>query len=169
MYDPHVGLVMKKNCATTQISLFRRSSSTKFGKCATFTFVCLFEGLNRCSNHLAKFLKVLSMIYGLLQADRTATKRDLYYRDPKVFLEKKILSKFITIIVIFLSLQLFESQTSIDHIIDDIGCMLDVPRHMLNVVATSKGCLAGDLIISCEDDEILDCSETISVKFQFPT
>ncbi|XP_039267430.2 meiotic recombination protein SPO11-like [Styela clava] len=117
-YIPGVGLQVKKDCTVSRISLCRNNSCYKFGLC----------------------LKVLSMIYKLLQSNQTATKRDLFYNDPK----------------------LFKSQTTLDHLVDDIGCMLGVPRHMLHVVATSKGCIAGDLKLICEDGEIIDCSESAS-------
>ena len=44
-----------------------------------------------------------------------------------------------------------------DQHIDDIACMLDVPRRMLNVVATSKGCVVGDLEFQDADGKIIPC------------
>ncbi|XP_076804453.1 meiotic recombination protein SPO11-like isoform X2 [Clavelina lepadiformis] len=89
-------------------------------------------------NSVEKFgliLKIMSMIYKLLQSDQVATKRDLYYEEP----------------------HLFRNQTMLDHIIDDIACMLEVPRRFLNVVATSKGCVVGDLSYTGPDGEVVDC------------
>ena len=62
------------------------------------------------------FRQVLALISELVQRDMFCTKRDLYYKAP----------------------QLFGSQAAVDNIIDNISCMLGVPRWGLNVLATSK-------------------------------
>lgn len=46
---------------------------------------------------------------------------------------------------------------------DDIACLLDVPRRMLNVVATSKGCLYGDLEFTESDGTFVDCKQAATV------
>uniref|UniRef100_A0A4W6ETQ0 DNA topoisomerase (ATP-hydrolyzing) n=1 Tax=Lates calcarifer TaxID=8187 RepID=A0A4W6ETQ0_LATCA len=53
--------------------------------------------------------------------------------------------------------QLFGSQTTVDSIVDDISCMLKVPRRSLHVLATSKGLIAGDLRYMEEDGTRIDC------------
>nr|CAB3266536.1 meiotic recombination protein SPO11 [Phallusia mammillata] len=83
-------------------------------------------------------MKVLAKVYKLLQTDQVATKRDLYYEEP----------------------QLFKKQTVLDQLVDEIACLLEVPRRWLNVVATSKGCLVGDLTFSGPDAEQVDCSQS---------
>ncbi|XP_034446261.1 meiotic recombination protein SPO11 isoform X2 [Hippoglossus hippoglossus] len=91
-----------------------------------------------CPSSVTKFaqiLKILSVIYKLVQSNSYATKRDIYYNNT----------------------QLFVSQTTVDSIVDDISCMLKVPRRSLHVLATSKGLIAGDLRYMEEDGTRIDC------------
>ncbi|XP_051516541.1 meiotic recombination protein SPO11 [Myxocyprinus asiaticus] len=90
------------------------------------------------ANKFALILKLLSVIYKLVQSDSYATKRDIYYNDP----------------------QLFGSQKTVDSIVDDISCMLKVPRRSLHVLATSKGFISGDLCYLEEDGTKVDCSSS---------
>ncbi|TRY60858.1 hypothetical protein DNTS_035129, partial [Danionella cerebrum] len=83
-------------------------------------------------------LKLLSIVYKLVQSDSYATKRDIYYNDP----------------------QLFGSQITLDSIVDDITCMLKVPRRSLHVLSTSKGIISGDLCYLEEDGTKVDCSSS---------
>ncbi|RXN30886.1 meiotic recombination SPO11 [Labeo rohita] len=87
-------------------------------------------------------LKLLSVIYKLVQSDSYATKRDIYYNDP----------------------QLFGSQTTLDSIVDDVSCMLKVPRRSLHVLATSKGFISGALCYLEEDGTKVDCSSSSTGK-----
>ncbi|XP_034551737.1 meiotic recombination protein SPO11 isoform X9 [Notolabrus celidotus] len=67
-----------------------------------------------CSSSITKFaqiLKILAAIYRLVQSNSYSTKRDIYYNNP----------------------QLFVSQRTVDSIVDDISCMLKVPRRSLHV------------------------------------
>ena len=59
--------------------------------------------------------------------------------------------------------QLFRNQLMLDLIVDDIACMLEVPRRMLNVVATSKGCLVGDLTFTEADGNAINCRQAATV------
>nr|XP_019951572.1 PREDICTED: meiotic recombination protein SPO11 isoform X1 [Paralichthys olivaceus] len=98
-----------------------------------------------CPSSVTKFgqiLKILSVIYKLVQSNSYATKRftncfdrDIYYNNT----------------------QLFVSQTTVDSIVDDISCMLKVPRRSLHVLATSKGLISGDLRYMEEDGTRIDC------------
>ncbi|XP_055366468.1 meiotic recombination protein SPO11 isoform X3 [Betta splendens] len=53
--------------------------------------------------------------------------------------------------------QLFGSQTTVDSIVDDISCLLKVPRRSLHVLATSKGLISGELCYLEEDGTRVDC------------
>ncbi|KAM9785855.1 meiotic recombination protein SPO11 [Neosynchiropus ocellatus] len=90
----------------------------------------------------AQILKVLSVIYRLVQSDSYATKRDIYYNDT----------------------QLFGSQRTVDSMVDDASCLLMVPRRSLHVLATSKGLISGDLCYLEEDGTRIDCSSTAAVS-----
>uniref|UniRef100_A0A3Q0R2A4 DNA topoisomerase (ATP-hydrolyzing) n=1 Tax=Amphilophus citrinellus TaxID=61819 RepID=A0A3Q0R2A4_AMPCI len=101
---------------------------------------------------VAQILKILSVIYRLVQSNSYATKRsfiiiqqDIYYNNT----------------------QLFGSQKAVDSIVDDISCMLKVPRRSLHVLATSKGLISGDLCYMEEDGTRIDChssSAAVSVS-----
>ncbi|XP_070695056.1 meiotic recombination protein SPO11 [Pempheris klunzingeri] len=91
-----------------------------------------------CASSVTKFaqiLKILSVIYRLVLSDSYATKRDIYYNNT----------------------QLFGSQKTVDGIVDDVSCMLKVPRRSLHVLATSKGLISGDLCYMEEDGTRIDC------------
>ncbi|KAK2162111.1 hypothetical protein NP493_1542g00026 [Ridgeia piscesae] len=89
-------------------------------------------------NKFSLTVKVLSLMHRLIQNNSYCTKRDLFYQDP----------------------QLFGSQAYVDGIVDNISCMLHVPRWHLRVMATSKGCIAGDLQFRDADASYVDCSQT---------
>ncbi|GAA5894025.1 DNA topoisomerase (ATP-hydrolyzing) [Sporobolomyces salmoneus] len=78
---------------------------------------------------LGCFLRVVELVLEGLIDDTISTKRDLYYRD--VFL--------------------FRKQQTVDKIIDDLAAALKVRRSELNVVATSKGLFAGELVLRMTD------------------
>ncbi|XP_004636065.1 meiotic recombination protein SPO11 isoform X1 [Octodon degus] len=113
-FEDSVGLQMVSHCTTRKI----RSDSPKSVK------------------KFALILKILSMIYKLVQSNTYATKRDIYYTDS----------------------QLFGNQTIVDNIIDDISCMLKVPRRSLHILSTSKGLIAGNLRYVEEDGTRVSCA-----------
>ncbi|XP_072800563.1 meiotic recombination protein SPO11 isoform X3 [Vicugna pacos] len=86
--------------------------------------------------NFALILKILSTIYKLVQSNTYATKRDIYYTDS----------------------QLFGNQTVVDNIINDISCMLKVPRRSLHILSTSKGLIAGNLRYIEEDGTKVNCT-----------
>ncbi|XP_010627110.1 meiotic recombination protein SPO11 isoform X4 [Fukomys damarensis] len=113
-FEDTVGLQMVSHCTTRKIKSDSPKSVQKF----------------------ALILKILSMIYKLVQSNTYATKRDIYYTDS----------------------QLFGNQTVVDNIIDDISCMLKVPRRSLHILSTSKGLIAGDLRYTEEDGTRVNCT-----------
>ncbi|XP_005392316.1 PREDICTED: meiotic recombination protein SPO11 isoform X6 [Chinchilla lanigera] len=113
-FEDTVGLQMVSHCTTRKIRSDSPKSVQKF----------------------ALILKILSMIYKLVQSNTYATKRDIYYTDS----------------------QLFGNQTIVDNIIDDISCMLKVPRRSLHILSTSKGLIAGNLRYVEEDGTRVSCT-----------
>ncbi|XP_026520640.1 meiotic recombination protein SPO11 [Notechis scutatus] len=109
-----VGFQMISNCTTQQIRSDSPKSATKFALC----------------------LKILSIIYKMVQANTYATKRDIFYTDTV----------------------LFGNQRVVDNIINDISCMLKIPRRTLHILSTSKGCIAGDLSYIEEDGTKVNCT-----------
>uniref|UniRef100_A0A3Q2CXA6 DNA topoisomerase (ATP-hydrolyzing) n=1 Tax=Cyprinodon variegatus TaxID=28743 RepID=A0A3Q2CXA6_CYPVA len=119
-FDSVVGLQMSSERSATSVRSDCPSSVSKF----------------------AQILKILSVIYRLVQSNSYATKRDIYYNNT----------------------QLFGSQRTVDSIIDDISCMLKVPRRSLHVLATSKGLISGDLCYLEEDGTKIDCHPSSAVS-----
>ncbi|XP_053106790.1 meiotic recombination protein SPO11 isoform X2 [Hemicordylus capensis] len=102
-----VGLQMTSNCTTRKIRSDCPKSAPKF----------------------ALFLKILSIIYKMVQTNIYATKRDIFYTDTICFGNQRV----------------------VDNIINDISCMLKIPRRSLHILSTSKGCIAGNLSYTEED------------------
>ncbi|XP_027279066.1 meiotic recombination protein SPO11 isoform X2 [Cricetulus griseus] len=113
-FEDSVGLQLIPQCTTRKIKSDSPKSVKKF----------------------ALILKILSMIYKLVQSNTYATKRDIFYTNS----------------------QLFGNQASVDNIIDDISCMLKVPRRSLHVLSTSKGLIAGNLRYVEEDGTRVQCT-----------
>ncbi|XP_020605537.1 meiotic recombination protein SPO11-like [Orbicella faveolata] len=88
----------------------------------------------------AATLQIIAFCYRLLQQDTYATKRDIYYSD----------------------VPFFGNQGVVDSVVDNLACMLKVPRYCLHVLAASKGCIAGDLRYKEHDGTHVDCMDKIS-------
>ena len=87
---------------------------------------------------LSIMVKVISMMHHLVTSGRYSTKRDLFYQDTEGI----------------------GSQSVLDEAIDNVSCMLQIPRWRLHIMATSKGCVAGDLSYFDSDCNLIDCSKT---------
>lgn len=83
---------------------------------------------------------VLLEVYKLLGRNLTCTKREIYYRD----------------------VELFGSQEAVNKAVNAICAMLNVQEFELGVLSSSKGLIAGDLIIVIGDEKI-DCKTTQAV------
>ncbi|XP_061908693.1 meiotic recombination protein SPO11 isoform X2 [Entelurus aequoreus] len=112
-FDSAIGLQMSSPCLVTTIRSSCPTTATRF----------------------AQIVRILSVIYTLVQSNSYATKREIFYQHS----------------------QLFGSQRSVDRIVDDVSCMLEVPRRSLRVLATSKGLISGDLCYLEEDGTRIDC------------
>ncbi|XP_014375660.1 meiotic recombination protein SPO11 isoform X2 [Alligator sinensis] len=113
-FTESIGLQMISHCTTRKIRSDCPKSAPKF----------------------ALILKILSMIYRMVQNNTYATKRDIYYTDP----------------------QLFGNQSIVDNIVNDISCMLKIPRRSLHIMSTTKGCIAGNLSYTEEDGTKVNCT-----------
>ncbi|XP_077191798.1 meiotic recombination protein SPO11 isoform X1 [Paroedura picta] len=113
-FKDSVGLQMTSNCTTRKMRSDCPKSAPKF----------------------ALFLKILSVIYKMVQTNIYATKRDIFYTDT----------------------QCFGNQRVVDNIINDISCMLKIPRRSLHILSTSKGCIAGNLSYVEEDGTKVNCT-----------
>ncbi|XP_056404942.1 meiotic recombination protein SPO11 isoform X2 [Hyla sarda] len=117
-FTDSIGLQMAKNCTTRRVKSNHPKSAQRF----------------------ALTMKILSVIYKLVQTNTYATKRDIFYEN----------------------VQLYGSQATVDNIVTDISCMLKVPRRSLHILSTSKGCVAGNLLYIEEDGTKVDCSGSTS-------
>ncbi|KAI9887380.1 MAG: hypothetical protein M1823_000805 [Watsoniomyces obsoletus] len=81
-------------------------------------------------------LRILELVHEALVNNSLTTKRDLFYKDPKLFLKQSV----------------------VDRYVDDIARTLQVQRHQLNVVAAAKGLVTGPLKILRANGTVLDCS-----------
>ncbi|KFP82876.1 Meiotic recombination protein SPO11, partial [Acanthisitta chloris] len=118
-FKDSVGLQMIPRCTTKQIRSDSPSSARKF----------------------ALMLKILSMIYKMVQSNTYATKRDIYYSDTL----------------------LFGSQSIVDNIINEISCMLKIPRRSLHILSTTQGFVAGNLSYTEEDGTKVNCTCSATV------
>ncbi|UZO02047.1 uncharacterized protein OCT59_020544 [Rhizophagus irregularis] len=126
-YDAQNGIIRRKNnnLSNKQIQFL----STKNPK----TFVIM--------------IRILDICHELLIQNVTATKRDIYYKDVK----------------------LFGNSQTVDLVIDELACFFQIPRSCLNVIASAKGLVAGSLKIIQKDRSILDCSKTSCQGTLIPT
>ncbi|KAJ3189292.1 endodeoxyribonuclease [Gaertneriomyces sp. JEL0708] len=95
-----------------------------------------FNTIRETHPRFAVYMKILEFCKTLLELDMRATKRDLYYRD----------------------VDLFRTQSVVDHAIEDLACTLGVSRHCLNIVASSKGLVSGKLKLFMNNGDVIDCS-----------
>uniref|UniRef100_A0A1B6LVR8 DNA topoisomerase (ATP-hydrolyzing) n=1 Tax=Graphocephala atropunctata TaxID=36148 RepID=A0A1B6LVR8_9HEMI len=79
---------------------------------------------------------ILAKIYRLLQTKSSLTKRELYYEQT----------------------ELFGSQAKVNAALLDICGLLGASPWELRVFSTSKGLVAGDLVITTADKEVINCS-----------
>ncbi|RSM03034.1 hypothetical protein CEP52_007635 [Fusarium oligoseptatum] len=90
----------------------------------------------------ARILLILQLSHDALVSGTILTKRHIFYQHQ----------------------DLFERQTQVDDLVDDIAFTLGIGRADLNIVAASKGVLAGPLTIHLTDGSSLDpCSGDLGV------
>ena len=85
---------------------------------------------------LDKLVMVLEVMLVLIKSGSRTTKRDIFYQH---FCD-------------------FTSQRELDSLVGVIVAMVQVPRLLLGVVATSKGLVVGDLLYTNSEDVIVNCS-----------
>ncbi|KAF7828223.1 meiotic recombination protein SPO11-2 [Senna tora] len=84
--------------------------------------------------------KVMEVCYQILLQEKRVTQRELYY---------KLLCN---------SPDLFPSQTDVNRTIQDVVALLRCSRYSLGVMASSRGLIAGRLILQEPNKEVVDCS-----------
>ncbi|GLJ49442.1 hypothetical protein SUGI_1046990 [Cryptomeria japonica] len=94
---------------------------------------------------LVAMLRILQIIQELLQENKHASKRDIYYTDPAIF----------------------HDRTMVDRGIDDVCVYFQCSRHNLNVVSPSKGLVMGWLRF-IEFGREVDCTRNICTAYVIP-
>ncbi|XP_057450007.1 meiotic recombination protein SPO11-2 isoform X4 [Lotus japonicus] len=84
--------------------------------------------------------KVMEMCYQILLQEKRVTQRELFY---------KLLCD---------SPHLFPSQTDVNRTIQDLGALLRCSRYSLGIMASSRGLIAGRLILQEPGKEAVDCT-----------
>ncbi|KAH6665770.1 Spo11/DNA topoisomerase VI subunit A [Halenospora varia] len=84
----------------------------------------------------AALLRILELSYEALVTATVTTKRDIYYRDPELFMKQAV----------------------VDRYVDDLACTFGVDRDALNVVAAAKGLVAGSFSIVRKYKSVIDFS-----------
>ncbi|KAJ3163924.1 endodeoxyribonuclease [Geranomyces variabilis] len=88
------------------------------------------------------YCQILRYAKELLDTNQTVTKREIFYRDVR----------------------LFKTQATVDAVGNfanwqDLACAFGVPRFCLRIVASAKGLVYGNLIIRLKDGSCVDCSQ----------
>uniref|UniRef100_A0A663MWL3 DNA topoisomerase (ATP-hydrolyzing) n=1 Tax=Athene cunicularia TaxID=194338 RepID=A0A663MWL3_ATHCN len=98
---------------------------------------------------------------GLQMIPHCATKQirsDCPRSAPRFGKLKPVQSRIVGFSYIYYSdTRLFGSQSVVDNIINDISCMLKIPRRSLHILSTTKGFVAGNLIYTEEDGTKVNC------------
>ena len=81
---------------------------------------------------------LLADIYGMISRNVICTKRELYYRN----------------------VQFLKNQASVNRALDSICSLLNVQVWELGILSTSKGLIAGDITITLEENEVINCIGT---------
>ena len=79
--------------------------------------------------------RILELVHEVLRKNIHTTKRDLFYCDPKLFVDQK----------------------DSDVVLDDVACMAGCTRTSLHVVASEKGIVVGRLQFR-DDGDLIDCT-----------
>ncbi|CEJ89784.1 hypothetical protein VHEMI05609 [[Torrubiella] hemipterigena] len=82
----------------------------------------------------ARIVLLLQLAHSALVSGTIYTKRHVFYQHQ----------------------ELFQRQSIVDELVDDVAATLHVDRHDLNIVASAKGIFCGPLIIYCRDGSSLD-------------
>lgn len=112
---------------TISLSFFSSSKSASFNPVTNTNrlsnIVTTTLNSQKALKSISHILKVLEISYSLLQSNRKASKREIFYSSPA----------------------LFKLQKASDKAIDYACCLLEVPRDRLNILASSKGLVAGGI------------------------
>ncbi|KAI3792373.1 hypothetical protein L2E82_06250 [Cichorium intybus] len=84
--------------------------------------------------------KMMEMCYGILLLEKKVTQRELFYK------------------LLCSSPDYFTSQLQVNQTIQDVVALLRCSRFSLGIMASSRGSIAGRLLLQVPDEETIDCS-----------
>lgn len=115
---------------TIKLSLLNQSKSSNYNP-STFTneiqeFKTSNLSAQRSLSAVAQLIKVLEVVYALLESGSKATKREIFYMAP----------------------ELFGVQSKSDKAIERTSALLEVPRNRLNIISAGKGLVSGSIVFA---------------------
>ncbi|TRX89439.1 hypothetical protein FHL15_009608 [Xylaria flabelliformis] len=99
---------------------------------------------NNETKKFAALLQILHLSHEALVAGTVITKRAIYYQNP----------------------ELFGSQQYVNELVDDIAFTFGLGRDALNIVAASKGLIAGAMSVTIGSSSVFDCNSDDSATFR---
>ncbi|KAI9028851.1 Spo11/DNA topoisomerase VI subunit A [Phycomyces nitens] len=90
------------------------------------------------SRSVARYLRLLDIIYAAIASDTVVTKRDIFYRDAA----------------------LFGSQSCVDRMVDNLCFYFNTPRANLHITASSKGLVSGPITIVLKSGKRINCKSS---------
>ncbi|ORX79211.1 hypothetical protein BCR32DRAFT_281586 [Anaeromyces robustus] len=90
------------------------------------------------------YICILQLIQNIISENIILTKRDVYYRN----------------------VTLFKKQNTVNEVLNNISCSLGVPHSSLNIIASQKGLITGNIKIKMKKGYIIDCQEKEAI-FQY--
>ncbi|ROW09310.1 hypothetical protein VPNG_05798 [Cytospora leucostoma] len=93
-----------------------------------------------------RMIRIMELAREALVSGHLITKRNIYYQNP----------------------DLFNNQGNVDQLVDDLAYTLRVGRDALNIVAASKGLLAGPLRLIMENHSVISCVSGFDEKISIP-
>ncbi|KNA14491.1 hypothetical protein SOVF_107100 [Spinacia oleracea] len=84
--------------------------------------------------------KVMEMCYQILVEEKRVTQRELYYK------------------LLCTSSEYFSSQTQVNRTVQDVVALLHCSRYSLGIMASTRGLIAGRLLLQEPNREVVDCS-----------
>ncbi|KAG6788281.1 hypothetical protein POTOM_004343 [Populus tomentosa] len=85
--------------------------------------------------------KVMEMCFKILSQEKRVTQRELFYK------------------LLCVSPDCFSSQLQVNRTIQDVVGLLRCSRYSLGIMASSRGIVAGRLLLQANNKEVVDCSE----------
>ncbi|KAJ4734170.1 Meiotic recombination protein SPO11-2 [Rhynchospora pubera] len=138
--SPSIALERYRTYCSDPLGNCACSSDTPFAK----DFISI-DKHPQAAHRLAGLLRVLSIVQQLLQQNKHASKRDIFYMDPALFVDQAV----------------------VDHIISDICILLKCSRHHLNVVPVGKGLVMGWLRFK-ESGRTVSCIKNPNADYPIP-